>query len=221
MTMNTVSTRTKIVPAQKEHSAFIAWVMLAAARSHLERGVWDLFVGADEAACLRYLEGLATTEARHLFHWSNFIVAEVDGEPAAGMCGYFDAECGVPAVIEGQRQADAALGRSAEETAAGWGRAGSIMYCSQEHEAGAWIVENVATRPEFRRRGLVDALLREIIERGRAKGAKIADIGVYIDNYRAQQAYEKAGFNVIGEKRNAEFEAAYGCPGVRFLTRTI
>ena len=124
MATNTVGTTTRIVPARREHSAFLAWVMLAAARSHLERGVWDLFVDGDEAACLRYLEALATTETRHLFHWSNFIVAEVDGEPAAGLCGYFDAEFGAPAVIDGQRQVDAALGRSAEETVAGWERAG-------------------------------------------------------------------------------------------------
>jgi ribosomal protein S18 acetylase RimI-like enzyme len=95
------------------------------------------------------------------------------------------------------------------------------MNCPQHHEPGAWIVENVATSPEYRRRGLVDALLREILDIGRGKGATVADIGVFIDNYRAQAAYEKAGFAVIGEKRDAEFEAAYGCPGVRFLSRAI
>ncbi len=79
----------------------------------------------------------------------------------------------------------------------------------------------MATRPEFRRRGLIDALVKEILERGRARGATVADIGVLIGNDRAQRAYEKAGFVVVGEKRHAEFEAAYGCPGVRALTRKI
>ena len=148
-------------------------------------------------------------------------MAEVDGEPAAGLCGYFDAECGAQAVIDGQREADRALGRSEDETNAGWLRAGSILYCMPEHEEGAWIVENVATRPEFRRRGLVDALLREIIDRGRARGATVADIGVLMGNDRAQLAYAKAGFAIVAEKRNAEFEAAYGSPGVRAMTRQI
>ncbi len=220
MTTDTVGT-TRIVSATRDHAAFVSWVMLAAARSHLDRGLWDLFVDRDEAEALRYIEALATSDTRHLFHWSNFIVAEVDGVPAAGLCGYFDAECGVQAMLQGQQEADKALGRSQEETAAGWLRAGSITYCMPEHEPGAWIVENVATRPEFRRRGLIDALVKEILERGRARGATVADIGVLIGNDHAQRAYEKAGFVVVDEKRNAEFEAAYGCPGVRALTRKI
>jgi len=42
---------------------------------------------------------------------------------------------------------------------------------------------------------------------------------VLIGNDRAQRAYEKAGFRVIGEKLSAEFEAAYKCPGIRELSQ--
>ena len=90
-----------------------------------------------------------------------------------------------------------------------------------EHVEGAWIVENVATLPEFRRRGLVDRLMAEIIERGRARGASTADISVFIGNDPAQRAYEKCGFEAIGEKRDAAFEAAYKTPGIRTLRRAI
>jgi hypothetical protein len=36
-------------------------------------------------------------------------------------------------------------------------RALTILNVAPEHVPGAWIVEDVATKPEFRRRGLVDA----------------------------------------------------------------
>ena len=91
------------------------------------------------------------------------------------------------------------------------------MYCAPEHAPGAWIVENVATLPEFRRRGLVDQLLEEILEKGRTAGASVAEVGVLIGNDPAQRAYEKAGFAVVDEKRHPEFEAAYKCPGIRLL----
>ncbi len=211
----------QIVPARTEHVPFIAWVELAAARSHLPRGPWDLYINGTEAETLRFLEALVSTEAWHWAHHRNFIVAEVDGRPAAALSGYFEEECGGPALTDGIREANRTLGRSREEDAAGWQRAGSFAKVNIEHEPGAWIVEWVATAPEFRRRGLVDRLMAEMLEIGRAKGASVAQIGVLIGNDPAQRAYEKAGFALAEEKRHPEFEAVYGSSGARLLRRPI
>jgi translation initiation factor 4G len=216
-----VEARVEIVEARKEHVPFIAWVELAAARSHLQRGAWDLYMNSTEEETLRFLEALASTEVWHWAHYRNFIVAEVDGRPAAALSGYFEEECGGPALTEGIREANATLGRSAEEDVAGWQRAGSFVKVNIEHEPGAWVVEWVATAPGFRRRGLVDRLLSEMLEIGRRKGTSVAQIGVLIDNDAAQRAYEKAGFVVVDERRHPEFEAAYGSPGARLLRRVI
>ena len=90
-----------------------------------------------------------------------------------------------------------------------------------EHVPGAWIIEDVATRPEFRRQGLVDTLMQEIMERGRKRGATVSDISVFIGNDSAQRAYEKAGYAVVEERRHPEFEAVYKTPGVRTLRRSL
>ncbi len=216
-----LATNVKIVEARADHIPFIAWVELAAARSHLPKGPWDLYIDGTEAECLRFLEKLCTTEKWHFGHYKNFIVAEVDGTPAAALSGYFDEECGGAAIMEGIEEADRTLGRSPQESAAGWQRAGSLMRVTPQHVPRAWIVEWVATAPEFRRRGLIDRLMMEILDIGRAKGATTADIGVLIENDAAQRAYEKAGFAVIDERRDAEFESVYGCPGMRLLRRSI
>ncbi len=207
--------------ARPEHAGFLAWVMMTAHRSHVEKGLWDFVVGGSEADCLRYLEALAVTERAHWAHHSTFVIAEADGRPAAALCGYFESECGTEAIREGMAQANAVVGRSEEEHALGWQRAGSIVKVAPEHAPGAWIVEHVATAPEFRRRGLVDRLLVRILDEGRLRGATIADIGVLIGNDAAQRAYEKAGFEVTGEKRDPEFEAVYKCPGIRSLSRAL
>jgi len=211
----------RIVNACPEHAKFIAWVMLTAHRSHLERGLWDFVLEGSEAERLRFLEALATTSQPHWSHHSAFIVAEVDGRPAAALCGYFEAEHGMPAFRNAVPEANQAVGRTEEDNVAGWQRAGSIAHVAPEHVAGAWVIENVATLPEFRRRGLADRLLVEILERGRSRGAAFADIGVLIGNDPAQRAYEKAGFKVTGEKRHPEFEAVYKSPGIRSLSRTL
>lgn len=208
----------KIIDAREEHVPFIAWAQLTAFRSHLEKGLWDFFFGGSEEDTLRFLEAFATTEARHWGSYQGFIIAEVDGTPAAALTGYFEAESSLQ---QGIQEAAKAIGWSEEDIAAGWSRAGTIGLVAPEHVPGAWITENVATLPEFRRRGLVDRLVAEIMNRGRAKGAMIGEVGVFIGNDSAQRAYEKAGYVVEDEKRHPDFEAVYKCPGTRQLRRSL
>ena len=212
------ATDVKIIDAREEHVPFIAWVQVAAFRSHLEKGMWDLFVGGSEEETLRLLEAFATTNAKHWGNYQEFMIAEVDGRPAAAMTGYFEAESSFE---EGIAEACQAVGMTQGDIDAGWRRAGTIALVGTGHTPGAWITENVATKPEFRRRGLVDRLLAEMIERGRAKGATVGEIGVFMGNDNAQQAYEKAGYEVVEERVHPDFEAAYKCPGVRQLRRQL
>lgn len=211
----------KIVEARREHVEFLAWVILTAHRSHLERGMWDFLVGGSDAECLRFLEALATTAEPHWVHNSTFIVAEVEGRPASALGGYFHADLGGASFVKALPEVDQAVGRTEGDNIAGWQRAGSITYVAPEHADGAWVVENVATLPEFRRQGLVDRLLVEILDRGRSRGAAFADVGVLIGNDGAQRAYEKAGFKVTGEKLHPDFEAVYKCPGIKSMSRTL
>ncbi len=208
----------RIIDAREEHVPFIAWVQLTAFRSHLPKGMWDFFVGGSEEDALRFLEAFATTGTKHWGSYQGFIIAEVDGTPAAALTGYFSAESSFE---EGVAEACRKIGMTQDEISKGWMRAGTIALVETEHAPGAWITENVATKPEFRRRGLVDKLLAEMMERGRSKGATVADIGVFIGNDNAQRAYEKAGYEVVDEKLHPDFEAVYKCPGVRQLRRDL
>jgi ribosomal protein S18 acetylase RimI-like enzyme len=81
------------------------------------------------------------------------------------------------------------------------------------------VVESVATLPEYRRRGLTDSLMREILEIGRARGHRIAQLTILIGNVAAQSAYEKAGFTVRDEKRHPDFEAALCAAGFMRMVR--
>jgi translation initiation factor 4G len=213
-------TDVQIVPATRDHAPFVAWVIMQAGRSHLPLGPYDFVAGGDEENVLRYCEALATTDAIHFGHYSTFLVAEVAGVPAAGMCGYFEDTHGN--IMAGMMEAYQKLNYSQDDIAANLTKAGSIAQVMPDHgDVHPWIVEHVATKPEFRRQGLVDRLIAATLDRGRELGATTADIGVFIDNDPAQNAYEKAGFAVIGEKRHPDFEATYNCPGVRAMRRAL
>ncbi len=79
---------------------------------------------------------------------------------------------------------------------------------------GVWVVENVAAFPDFRRLGLVDRLLEEVLSEGRARGFNLAQINILTGNTAARRAYEKVGFRVDMELADASFEEFFGSPGM-------
>lgn len=212
---------TQIRPARREDADFLAWLMLEASRGHLSRGVWDLIIGADDAGCLEYLKRLALAEPRSLCHFDSFLIAQVDGRAAAALCT-FEAD---PAAWEPVDLAMSAvqreLGWTDTDLAASDQRTNAVFRCFPEDSGADWCIESVATLPEFRRRGLVDALMQRAIQQGTERGSKLAQISILIGNDAAERAYEKAGFTVHDERGSPEFEAALGAPGFRRLLRPL
>ena len=202
--------------ATTEDAPFLAWVVLAATRSHRSRGWFDISFELPEAELLALIERLIRAQARSLWHFSYFFVATIDGTPAAALAA-FRGEDAFPL-------ADAAIGEAVQSL--GWGRAeiaeidargAYLMTCLSDNAPDAWIIENVATRPEFRGRGAAGALIKHALGVGRDRGHKIAQLMELIGNTKAQRVYEREGFAVAAEKRTPEFEALTGAPGLAQL----
>jgi GNAT superfamily N-acetyltransferase len=113
------------------------------------------------------------------------------------------------------------LGLPIAEQAAIWQRGAYIFRCAMGGHDDCWTVENVATLPSYRGRGLTTALLARIIEDGRARRLKEAQITFFIGNQSAERTYQKAGFDFAGEQRDLEFEAVAGAPGLRRFVRPL
>ncbi|HHY94187.1 MAG TPA: ribosomal protein S18-alanine N-acetyltransferase [Firmicutes bacterium] len=73
--------------------------------------------------------------------------------------------------------------------------------------AGMWVildeahVTNIAVHPDWRRCGLGERLLRELIARARARGATRVTLEVRKSNFPAQHLYTKMGFVPRGIRR--------------------
>ena len=211
----------KIRRATRDDAEFLAWVMLASSRSHVASGIWDLIIGAGDAGCLDYLKRLAVAEPRSLCHYDSFRVAEAGGRPAAALCVFKPGEGGWPLAANAMANVQRDLGWSNADLEASWQRMAPALACFIPEAGEDWSIEFVATLPDYRRRGLVDALLRQAIQEGVACGCKLAQITILAGNEAAQKAYEKCGFRVHAERGSNEFRSATGAPGFRSLMREL
>jgi len=198
---------------------FLATVLEMASRGHLPRGPWDLCFPED-AERMRALTLLAGGEVRSWCHRSVFEIAEVDGAAGAAVVSFPADELGDSlgkALLDGFQR----LAWSPERSAAVGPLLAPHLRCFPDMPPGRWIVENVGTRPDLRRRGLVAALLERALQRGRERGFARAQISCLIGNDAAQRAYENAGFTVVEELRDAAFEAMIGVPGFSRMTLAL
>jgi translation initiation factor 4G len=214
----------RIRRATEKDLDLLTWVMLAASRSHLDRSIWEYLNASSEAATLSFLRRLTTTDTVHVFHWSLFLVAELDGEPGAAMCAYDSASQGFDVALPEMAAATAAESIDAEDPE--YVRRSDVLLSGliMDHPGPPgprWVIENVATKPDLRRKGLVDGLLHQLLGHGRERGFEHAQISVFIDNERARRAYIKAGFEPLTEQRSVAWPLEIGCPGTEMLLQPL
>jgi ribosomal protein S18 acetylase RimI-like enzyme len=209
-----------IRPARTGDASFIARNILASQRGPLPRGWFDIALGWDEQQCLAFVERIATAQEPSWWHVSQFIIAEVDGKPAASLCA-LPASGTRAAVRAAIQEVATAIGLSATDLKAIFRRGAYGANCWVQGGEGEWLIEHVATVAAYRGRGLVQALIGHALAAGKAAGFERASISFVIGNEAAERCYAKAGFAFAEEKRDPAFEAITGSPGFRRFTRAI
>jgi len=209
-----------IRPARPEDASFIARNILASQRGPFPRGWFDIALGWDEPQCLAFVECIAIAPTSSWWHITQFIVAEVEGEPAASLCALPAAGTDAPARAAIQEVARA-IGMSATDLMAIFRRGAYARNCWVQGGEGEWLIEHVATLPQYRGRGLVQALIEHALAAGKAAGFSRASISFLIGNEAAERSYARAGFTFAEEKRDPAFEAVTGSPGFRRFVRAI
>jgi ribosomal protein S18 acetylase RimI-like enzyme len=166
------------------------------------------------------VERSATAQSQSWWHVEQFIIAEVEGEPAAALCAMPAAGtvgAGRSAITEVAER----LGMNATETAAIFRRGAYAASCWIQGGESDWLIEHVASLPMYRGRGLVQTLIDHALVAGKSAGFARASISFLIGNEAAQRCYAKAGFAFAEEKRDFDFEAVTNAAGFRRFERRI
>jgi len=207
--------------ATPEDAAFLAWVMQTAARSHRPLSFWDLAFPGPDGPRLEYIAELAVAEPRSFAHYSGFLIAEADGHPVAGLSAYDSTHKNMDAFLHSIAAVTATRGWSPEHQSLLFARMAPAGTCMPDSPPGVWVVEWVAATPAARGKGVANALLRAILDRGRASGYRRSQIGYLLGNTPAVTAYERVGFMTVDEKRHPDFEAVFGSPGIARMVREL
>jgi GNAT superfamily N-acetyltransferase len=206
-----------IRPAHPDDADFIARTILLAQRGPKPLGWFDFALAQGEPQVLDFIRSLALAKPRSWYHVSQFLIAELEGRPAAALCAMpsRDTRDTMRSAIE---EAALAAGLSAADIFA---RGAYARPCWVQGGDEEWLIEHVAAQPSARGGGLVQALIARALSAGQAAGFSRASITFLIGNDAAERCYARAGFAFAEEKRDRAFEALTGSPGFRRFTRAI
>lgn len=206
-----------IRPATLEDSGPIAYAAYLAGQGHTRASTYDLMVPgrpgptADRIYSIKRLVSASTVS---WLHYSHYLVAEIDGRVAASLGAFAARDSGNIEFVAALRETgwtDEEISRMSSDIS---------IYTRVEPSVPreAWLIENAAALPEFRRRGLVSGLLRTALDNGREAGHHLAQLTCHIGNDAALNLYVSAGFEIAGQLTDPEFEAVFDCPGMWKMT---
>lgn len=199
--------------ARSEDAAALAELIWIAGESP-SGSSYDVFFGGGRNSQRDRLLRLIRAETRTHFSYCNFFVTEVDGEVAAGACGFDPRSSGKQNLLRALRE----VGWSATEIADAMERMSPVLTCAAEEPPDAWVLDHVATLPRFRGCGLARGAVFRVIEEGFAAGFDRVQLSVLVGNEIARRLYVNLGFRREGRPRtDPRFEAVMGSPGTETL----
>ena len=197
----------KIRKATENDAPLLARSMLESSRSGKKKGLFDvMFDTIDDKALFERLENLTTTKTKSFCHFSNFLVATVDGVDAGFLCGY------EPRIatydIFTKAMAELGCDGSYED------RLFSYRQVEPQFDKKTFLLDFMAVKKEFHEFSVLKELVQKSLLTARLKGYHIVQTMVEIGSVEMLMVYKKLGFSEIDERRSKHYEEEYSRPGI-------
>lgn len=213
MAATTTDQTMTIRQATRADIPFLAWCNYEASSPAPGFCYWDPLLDGTGTPTMAFLAAVFAADALAWGRCEEFTLIEEGGAPIAGASGFvMDPDDFRPFRLE-------RLPIVAEQL--GWGAA-TLAEFQRRYEqvwsdprdltlapAAPWTIECVAVAPAARGRGVAKALVRAVVERGRALGHPAAGIAVTLGNTPACRAYEAVGFQPYITYWSAYFNGAF------------
>lgn len=199
----------EIKKATAEDSAFLAQMILQSSRAEKKEGLFDLiFKTSDDKIVLENLEKLTKTTAKSHCHFSNFLIAKIDGKCVGSLCSYEPRISTQEAFVEALLEIGC---DDVEEPLA-------VLHCCEFDLNKRTLMFDFMEEID----GMVDVgVLKELMQKSllnaRLKGYRIAQVIIEIGSLEAKLFYTKFGFKEVAQKECELYREKFGRTGLMLL----
>lgn len=199
----------KITKATVEDSAFLAEMILQSSRAGKKDGLFDLlFQTNDNKIILEKLEKLTTTDAKSHCHYSNFLIAKMDGKSVGTLCSY------EPRIATKETFVKALGEIGCEDSEDSL----EVMYsCDFNLNKRTLMFDFMEEAEGFIDVGVLKALMQKSLLTARLKGYTIAQTMIEIGSLESELFYKKLGFKVVAQKECELYKEKFGRVGLMLL----
>jgi hypothetical protein len=180
--------------ASADDSRFLAMSMLKSTRSGQKTGVFDLiFDEQNDELLLKKLEQLITSQTKVYCHYSNFLIASIDGKDVGTLCNYEPRISTTAILEESLLQIGISLRyvQSAEE----------IPPCMLQADKRVWMLDFFVIQENHGGVEAIKALLKKSLLTASLKGYRVARIIIKAGSADTILIFKKLGFNLVLEER--------------------
>ncbi len=200
----------KIRKATDQDAPFLAKMILQSSRAGKKFGMYDLiFSTSDDKDILENLQKLTKTEAKNSCHYSNFLIAELDGKSVGSLCSY------EPRIATREAFCDALkeIGIDGAPTEF----LDILNQCDFKLSTRTLIFDFMEEVEGFIDVGILKELMQKSLLTARLKGYRIAQTIVEIGSLDTLLYYKKLGFREVESKECELYKEKFGRAGLVLL----
>ncbi|MBA3025414.1 MAG: acyl-CoA acyltransferase [Sulfurimonas sp.] len=196
--------------ATENDSEFLAQMILQSSKAEKVECIFNLiFKSNDDKVVLEKLAKLTVTKAKSQCHFSNFLIAELDGKSVGSLCTY------EPRIATKQTFVDALLEVGCSENVS---ETLEVLYdCDFELNNRTLMFDYMEELEGFVDVGVLKALMQKSLLTARLKGYRIAQTIVEIGSLEMLLFYKKLGFTKVKEKECELYKEKFGRAGLVLL----
>lgn len=197
--------------ATSDDAPFLAKMILKSTRAGKKIGIYDLiFSTNNNEEILSNLEKLTTTNAKNSCHYSNFLIAEVDGKSVGSLCSYEPRIATKDVFLESLIE----IGIDASESEC----LAVVNVCGFDLNSRILIFDYMEELEGFLDVSVLRALMHKSLLNARLKGYRIAQAIVEIGALETIMNYKKLGFKESKEKECELYKEMFGRAGLVLLS---
>jgi N-acetylglutamate synthase-like GNAT family acetyltransferase len=200
----------KIRKATADDSPFLAQMILQSSRAGKKDGMFDLvFQTNDDKVILPRLESLTKTTAKNHCHYSNFLIAELDGKSVGTLCSYEPRIATKEVLIAAFKELGCRENVSASLEA--------FYSCEFDLNNRTLMFDFMEELEGFIDVGVLKALMQKSLLTARLKGYRIAQTIIEIGSLESELFYKKLGFTKVDQKECELYKEKFGRVGLMLL----